>query len=1506
MRFRYTKRQHLSLLARRLVLLCLATVFFCLETSLASPPTKSIFDTTDQLIIKWKPTASSMHKSMGMQNELEGLKQRTGVDMTSSRKLDPTLEVVKLSSQLSLDDAQALANQLSSDSNVEFVEPDRLLQPFLEPNDWAYFSHQWHYHDKTSEVAAANLPKAWDITTGHSDIVIAVLDTGILPHADLTGRTLPGYDFVNNTFVSNDNDGRDSDPTDPGDWITSSESAGNDSVTGSFFTGCPTKNSTWHGTHVTGTIGATTNGGGGSAGVNWQSKIVPVRVMGKCGGFLSDIIAGMRWAAGLTVTGAPTNNNPAHVINMSLGGAFACSSSPAYQAAINEIVNSGVTIVAAAGNSNADASGYSPASCDNVITVAAANRLGGRAYYSNHGSVIDITAPGGQSPLNPGGIFSTFDSGTTSPINDDIFAFQQGTSMAAPHVAGVVSLMQSAYYNLTNSVLSPTQISDKLLNSTRAFPTSTGNDCNNTMCGTGLLDAELAVLSVSTEPTADAGNNSNVYRGSSGSLDGIESSDDGSVISYQWTQTSGTTVTINNSTSQTANFTAPMTLGPLVFQLTVTDDLGLTNSTTVTHTVISDNNAPTTSSSNGSTNEDIPLNSSLAANDLDNNTLTYSIVNEPTKGVVQITNNNTGAYTYTPNSNTFGNDSFTFKVNDGESDSNISTVSITVNSINDPPSADSKNLLTDEDTALNGTLTGEDAENSPLTYQVSSYPTLGSLDINSNTGAFTYQPDANISGADSFTYRTNDGVLNSSIATISITITAQNDPPQSNNINIATDEDNGIASTLSASDIENDTLTYFIVSQPSLGSVNITNTSQGAFTYAPNSNVSGNDSFTFKVNDGNSDSNIATATITIRSVNDIPSADDKIFQIIEDTPLNSVLTGTDIDSSSLSFNIHTLPSKGIVNLDNTTGNFTYLPHSNATGVDSFTYSSNDGDSNSAPASVTITIAEENDAPQALTTEIVTLEDTSISSSLNAADVDDTNLLFSITSQPNNGAVTLTDQSTGDFIYTPFDNETGADSFTFQVSDNKLLSNIGTVEITINPVNDAPSANNISFNTDEDTAYFGTFSANDVDNDPLIYSIVSQPNKGSINFDNAPAGSFVYIPNQDQIGSDTFTYSVTDLQGQTAIATATVEITSINDAPKFLSQGVNGLITTTGQTSVIPLVLFDPDEGDQHVISITDLSVGTASFNDDTLTIKALLAGSDTLVVSVTDSIGLVGSISLPITVLEIVSDDSNKDGIADDQASSLGLNTTDSNGDSDGDSVVDTFELGDPNNPADTDGDNIIDALEVGSSANDEKTLAFIINPQIAEQLSLDQIANKHISLHTEQNLRLYAHNNSNTGIPLHTMDSLSQSDRGFEYPIGIYDFSVYTNTSTATVIITLPNDITFEDDITLRKQSVSTTWHDYTDFVYNQNDNTITLTLTDNDQFDMDPTIGVIRDPVGIALAKPPSIETSNSGGGSSASGGGGGGGGQISLLLLLSLLGLVVIRKQNKANIKILRSRT
>ena len=432
-----------------------------------------------EVVVKMKPAASGLRIMPA--TELKRLNLEIKSEQTSGGEIVYRLPATMLNS-LKAEDARArtiaAVKSLQARADVAYAQPNYIFQITAVPNDSNY-PKQWHYFDNGNGAGQApggiNLPTAWNTTQGSAAVVVAVIDTGILPdHEDIAGslNLASGYDMISDPAIANDGDGRDSDPTDPGDAIDADEC----------YAGNPALPSSWHGTHVSGTIGVgKTNNNLGVAGINWNVKLQPVRVLGKCGGTMVDINDAIRWAAGLPVPGTPTNPTPAKVINMSLGGASPCSASPATQSAINDAIGKGVTVVVAAGNESSDAAQFIPASCNGVITVAASDRLGNLATrYSNFGARVDILAPGGDvrqdsdNDGNPDGVLSMVEGG---------YAFYNGTSMAAPHTAGVAALLLAQ-----DSTRSPAQILSLL--KANALP-RTATQCPRP-CGAGLLNAQLS------------------------------------------------------------------------------------------------------------------------------------------------------------------------------------------------------------------------------------------------------------------------------------------------------------------------------------------------------------------------------------------------------------------------------------------------------------------------------------------------------------------------------------------------------------------------------------------------------------------------------------------------------------------------------------------------------------------------------------------------------------------------------------------------------------------------------------------------------------------------------------------------------------------------------------------------------------------------------------------------------------------------------------------------------
>jgi serine protease len=517
----------------------------------------------DRFIVRFADGSIEAKDATARQDAFDVAGRAEGLGLKQHLHLSIGADVVRADRKLDRAKAERLMQRLASHPGVEYVEVDKLNKPFGTPNDSSYGS-QWGFFNATGGIRA---DQAWDLGNG-AGVVVAVLDTGYTDHSDLTANIIAGYDFIKDVTEANDGNGRDADAHDPGDWAPA----------GACGAGEAASNSSWHGTHVAGTIAAVTNNAKGVAGTAYGAKVMPLRVLGRCGGYDSDIIDAITWASGGSVTGVPANPNPAEVVSLSLGGGGACSSSE--QAAINAAVNRGTTIVVAAGNENANVSSSSPANCQNVIAVAATTSSGARASFSNYGAGVDIAAPGYS-------ILSTINKGTQGPGAEG-YAYYSGTSMATPHVSGVVALMQS--YATTPKT--PAQIEALIKSSARAFPVAASQPI-----GAGIIDARAAMVAArgtggtTPPPTANAAPVANFSVSTSGltaSFTDGSSDSDGSIASRSWNFGDGSS---SSSTNPSHTYAAA---GTYTVVETVTDNAGATNSKSSSVTVSSSTGGGTT------------------------------------------------------------------------------------------------------------------------------------------------------------------------------------------------------------------------------------------------------------------------------------------------------------------------------------------------------------------------------------------------------------------------------------------------------------------------------------------------------------------------------------------------------------------------------------------------------------------------------------------------------------------------------------------------------------------------------------------------------------------------------------------------------------------------------------------------------------------------------------------------------------------------------------------------
>ncbi|MHB0939330.1 MAG: Ig-like domain-containing protein [Armatimonadota bacterium] len=615
--------------------------------------------------------------------------------------------------------------------------------------------------------------------------------------------------------------------------------------------------------------------------------------------------------------------------------------------------------------------------------------------------------------------------------------------------------------------------------------------------------------------------------------------------------------------------------GTDTFTFTANDGQADSNTATITVAINRINSAPVAENGSITTDEDTPVDGTLAATDSDGDPLTFRIISNGGKGEAIITDVNTGAFTYTPDPDANGPDTFTFVANDGVVDSNTATISVTIAPVGDAPVAEDGTATVDEDSSVDGTLTATDVDGDPLTFALVGNPTKGAVQITAETGAFTYTPAIDAFGEDTITFQVNDGQADSNIATVTITINPMNDMPYVQDGEESTPEDTPVNGQLAGSDPDNDPLTFRIVSNGTKGQAVITDESTGTFTYTPAANASGQDSFTFMANDGTVDSNLGTITVTISPVSDNPVAQDGTATTNEDTPVDGTLSATDADGDPLTYSLVSDGAKGSVQINATTGAFTYTPNANVYDEDTFTFKANDGQADSNTATVTITIVPVNDAPVAANGTAITAEDTPVDGQLAATDTENDPLTFRIIADGEKGHAEVTNAATGAFTYTPDADVNGQDTFTFAANDGALDSNTATITVTINPVNDSPVAQDGTATTNEDTSVTGTLAATDIDGDPLTFTLVGDGTLGWVVI-NAATGAFTYTPSADANGEDSFTFKANDGQADSNTATITITIVAQNDAPV----AENGTLATNANQAGTGTLVANDIDGDQ--------------------------------------------------------------------------------------------------------------------------------------------------------------------------------------------------------------------------------------------------------------------------------------------------------------------------------------
>lgn len=500
-----------------------------------------------QLIVQLKPGVRRQDVSdpawvAGERNRMLGFIQARIPALQHLRLTGNGAHVLRFDPLTAPADRRAALERLRADPDVQWAEVDRRIQVQAEgvltglTNVLNSSSRSWFLKTIDMEVASSNTATLWQRYHGDSSGIVAVIDTGVLPsHPSLQGHLLPGFDMIADAFIANDNQAgssqssREADPTDTGDGVTAVDLL-NRPDCGRL------KDSSWHGTFVAALIAGNPDQAQQIFPINWHGQILPVRVLGKCGGFTSDFADGIRWAAGLPVPGVPLNTRPAQVVNLSLGAVGPCSPN-VEGAAIRDVLARNVMVVAAAGNSGGAIS--SPANCPGSIAVGAADQEGLKADYSNYGSAITLIAPGGDRAYP---IWSASNSGTQGSVADT-YAGKAGTSFATPLVSATISLMRTL-----NPALTPADIVRLLRQTARPFVTVAGNpscapgqqniacNCNTALCGAGMLDTAAAVNAARPgQLLANLVGPSVVAPGGSGRLDASASfNPTPSALNWQW------------------------------------------------------------------------------------------------------------------------------------------------------------------------------------------------------------------------------------------------------------------------------------------------------------------------------------------------------------------------------------------------------------------------------------------------------------------------------------------------------------------------------------------------------------------------------------------------------------------------------------------------------------------------------------------------------------------------------------------------------------------------------------------------------------------------------------------------------------------------------------------------------------------------------------------------------------------------------------------------------------
>ncbi len=671
------------------------------------------------------------------------------------------------------------------------------------------------------------------------------------------------------------------------------------------------------------------------------------------------------------------------------------------------------------------------------------------------------------------------------------------------------------------------------------------------------------------------------------------------------------------------------------FSYTISDGKGGTATATVAVTVSAVNDFPSAHNDSASTQEDHSVTITVLSNDedVDGDVLNVTSVGAPQHGAA--VKNGDGSVSYTPASNFSGSDSFSYAISDGKGGTSAATVSVTVTGVNDAPSAVNDAVTLQEDTSATVSVLNNDSDpdGDSLTVSAAGQPQHGTTAVQNGTSV-RYTPAANYHGSDTFTYTISDGNGGTATAAVAVTVNSVNDVPKAQNDTASTPEGQSVTVAVLAndSDDDGDSLALSSVGSPSHGTA--VKNGNNTVTYTPSANFNGSDAFTYAISDGQGGTASALVNVTVSSVSDAPVANDDVATTPEDSSavIGVTANDTDADGDTLTVTAVTQPQHGTAAVE-ATGSVRYTPAANYYGSDAFSYTVSDG-SESSTAQVLVTVTSINDVPTASADTVTTLKNQAVSVPVlsNDSDVDEDTLTVTGVTQPQHGSATITGGTA--VQYTPADNYSGSDTFSYTVGDGNGGVAGATVTVTIAATNDGPTAVADTVVISEDQPLVFNPAANDTDPDGDVLSVqsVSQPSHGTVTVESAT--SVRYTPAADYNGADSFGYTVADPAGLISSATVSVTVTPVNDAPVA---GDDVATVAPGQSVTIAILVNDSDvDGDQlSISSINNAPHGTVTKGPEQVllyTPKNGYEGTDAFKYTISDGNGGTASANVQITV----------------------------------------------------------------------------------------------------------------------------------------------------------------------------------------------------------------------------------------------------------------------------------